>query len=341
MSEAGPASSPRACSGDRYAAVPSTEPTCVIRVCSAAFAMPKSASLSVPGLGRDEQVARLHVAVHDARAVRVVEPVAGVDHVAHGLLDAELLLLADQVGAGGPLDELHDDVVALGVLVLAGVEDLDDVGVLELGGRERLAPEARDEGLVLGQVLGEQLHRDAALEHRVEREEHGGHAAGAEPAVEPVAAVDFGRSGHQSLAPFFSWPGGRAFGSNWAPPSLSSGSVVVGGGVVVVGAGVVGSGVVGSVGRRLRHGLGDRRLGGGLRRRLDLLLALLADQVAEVVDAVAERVLDVGADAFVVERVDGGARPVHRRLRVGALVLLDVLLHRVELALEGLRPCPA
>jgi hypothetical protein len=47
MSDAGVDSWPLACSGDRYAAVPSTEPTCVMRVCSAAFAMPKSASLVV------------------------------------------------------------------------------------------------------------------------------------------------------------------------------------------------------------------------------------------------------------------------------------------------------
>ena len=48
MSDGGPASSPRACSGERYAAVPSTEPTCVMRVCSAALAIPKSASFVAP-----------------------------------------------------------------------------------------------------------------------------------------------------------------------------------------------------------------------------------------------------------------------------------------------------
>ena len=50
MSEAGPAFSPRACSGDRYAAVPSTEPTFVMSDCSAALAMPKSASLTTPSV---------------------------------------------------------------------------------------------------------------------------------------------------------------------------------------------------------------------------------------------------------------------------------------------------
>jgi hypothetical protein len=76
--------------------------------------------------------------------------------------------------------------------------------VLELRGGERLAPEAGDERLVLGQVLGEQLHRDSALEDSVERKENRGHAAGAEAAVEAVAACDVGWSGHQSSPCFFS-----------------------------------------------------------------------------------------------------------------------------------------
>ena len=50
MSEDGPAFPPRACSGDRYAAVPSDEPTFVMSDCSAALATPKSASLTTPSV---------------------------------------------------------------------------------------------------------------------------------------------------------------------------------------------------------------------------------------------------------------------------------------------------
>ena len=42
----------------------------------------------------------------------------------------------------------------------------------------------------VGEMLGEQLDGDVALEALVEREVHGRHAAGAEPALEPVAAGD-------------------------------------------------------------------------------------------------------------------------------------------------------
>ena len=57
--------------------MPSTEPTWVMLDCSAALAMPKSASLTTPS-GVTQQVAGLDVAVDDAVAVGVVEPAAGL-----------------------------------------------------------------------------------------------------------------------------------------------------------------------------------------------------------------------------------------------------------------------
>jgi hypothetical protein len=59
--------------------------------------------------------------------------------------------------------------------------------VHEPGGGERLAAEARDEARVVGQVLGQELDGDVALEPRVERELDGRHAADAEAAVEAIA----------------------------------------------------------------------------------------------------------------------------------------------------------
>src|SRR5918998_2011344 len=110
-------------------------------------------------------------------------------------------VVAQQVGARGPVDVLHDDVVAPRVGVAPRVVDLHDVRVLEPRGGERLAAEAGHEGLVLGEMLGEQLDRDATLEHVVEPEEHGRHPAGSEPALEPVAPGDLGRRGHVTPLP--------------------------------------------------------------------------------------------------------------------------------------------
>ena len=73
-------------------------------------------------------------------------------------------------------------------LVGSEVVDLHDVWVDQARGGQRLAPEARDEVRVGGEVLGEQLDGDVALESRVERELHGRHPAHAETTAEAVAA---------------------------------------------------------------------------------------------------------------------------------------------------------
>src|SRR6185437_6863351 len=117
------------------------------------------------------------------------------------------------------LHVLHDDVVAVGSLIEPGVEDLHDVGVLEAGGRHGLAPEAGHERLVVGEVLGQQLHGHAPLEHRVHRHEHGGHAAGAEAALDRVAARDLGGSAHGFVVPPGPVP---PFGGTTPPPPLLS-----------------------------------------------------------------------------------------------------------------------
>src|SRR3954451_7694877 len=95
---------------------------------------------------------------------------------------------------------------------------------------ERLAAEARDELRVLGEVLGEDLHRDVALQAAIARDPDRRHAADAEAVAELVAARE--ELAHGAVT----------------PPVVSGGvvSVVVGGGVVSVVVGVV-SVVVGVV----------------------------------------------------------------------------------------------
>ena len=101
---------------------------------------------------------------------------------------------ADQVGEAAALDVLHHDEV--GAVLLAPVVDADDVGVVEVGGGLGLAPEPGHEVGVVG-VLGEQdLDRDRPVELQVAGEEHLGHAALAEAAVQLVAAVEDGGLRH-------------------------------------------------------------------------------------------------------------------------------------------------
>ena len=81
---------------------------------------------------------------------------------------------------------LHDDGLVAGVV--HGVEDGDDARVVDPCHRHGLAPEALDEGAVVGQVGVQQLQRHLAAEHLVRAEPHLGHAADGEAAVEAVPA---------------------------------------------------------------------------------------------------------------------------------------------------------
>ena len=158
---------------------------------------------------RAQQVAGLDVAVDHAVAVGVVQPLACLLDDRDRLVHLDPAVVAQDLRAGGPLDVLHHDEVLAGGLILAGVEDLHDVGVDQARRGLCLALEARHERGVLGEVLGEQLHRDLALQAQVEGEVNGGHPAEAEPALQAVAPGDLRRC---SFAAFLA----RATGSGAA-----------------------------------------------------------------------------------------------------------------------------
>ena len=218
--------------------------------CSVALAIPKSASLTSPSAGA-QQVAGLDVAVHDAVAVGVVESLAGLFDDREPLLDLDPAVVTQDLRAGVALDVLHHDEVLVGALVAAGVEHLHDVRVDQPRGGLCLALEARDEGGVVGEMLGQQLDGDLALEAQVHREMDGRHAAEAEPALEPVAPGDLGAPQFPApplpLPPLLSserpaaraGPGAVAFTGAGVPPPVPASSSFFAfgrrrGGVVVV-----------------------------------------------------------------------------------------------------------
>ena len=92
-----------------------------------------------------------------------------------GLLGGERAVLLQQIAQGDAGQVLHDQVGRVGVLAL--VEDVDDVGVGQPGGRARLLDEALLERLVVGQMAVHDLDRDAAFEPQVGGEIDGRHAA--------------------------------------------------------------------------------------------------------------------------------------------------------------------
>ena len=135
-----------------------------------------------------EDVLGLDVAVDDRSLVRALQRARDLDRVGGGLGDRQALAAPDALLERLALDVLEDD--ELGSVVLAGIDHGDDVGVVELGHRARLAPEALELVGVGGDLAVHQLDRDGPLEHRVEGAVDRRHAARADLGVEPVATVE-------------------------------------------------------------------------------------------------------------------------------------------------------
>src|SRR5439155_10239339 len=121
-----------------------------------------------------DDVLRLHVAVDEALLVREGEPARDLDRDLERAPDGQPSLLVDDLLERPALDELEDDELA--ALVLAPVEDGDDVRVRERRDRPRLAAEALDVLVVVGEVWVQDLERDPPLEQRVPRLEDARHA---------------------------------------------------------------------------------------------------------------------------------------------------------------------
>ena len=117
--------------------------------------------------------------------MRDVERVGDVAQQVDGPLRAQPLLGVEHVAEIDPVDVFHRDVEqAVG---LTGVEDRDDVGVVEARCCLRLTHEALAEAAIAGQVGGEHLERDDAGEVQVLGTEHHTHAAPARQRLDLVA----------------------------------------------------------------------------------------------------------------------------------------------------------
>src|SRR5690606_2064054 len=141
-------------------------------------------------LAVDEDVLRLDVAVDDPLGVRGGERAADLDRVGDGLLDRQPPAAADALLQRLALDVLEDDVGV--AVVLAGVDDGDDVRVREAGGGAGLAPEALELVRLRRDVAVEQLDRHPPLQRLVEGPVDGGHATRAHLLLEAEASAEKG-----------------------------------------------------------------------------------------------------------------------------------------------------
>ena len=163
----------------------------VPRLCDAEIRQPEAAVVV------DQHVRRLDVTVHDAGLVDVLE--CGEELLGHPLY----LRSRESLRGGAPRhrpsrNELHDEVWP--PLRDGGVEDRDEVRVVQPGGDARLPLEALQVLLVLGQHVREHLEGHLPLEALVAGEPDGSHPARAQSAFEPVPTVPelIGvRSGHR------------------------------------------------------------------------------------------------------------------------------------------------
>ena len=174
--------------------VPSTRPVAVSPCDSSERAIPKSVTFARPS-GSIRTFWGLTSRWTSLRLVRGLQPAADLDRVGDRLVERQPALGGDPLLQRLARDVLEDDVGA--PVVLAGVDDADQVGMRELGDRPRLAAEALELVLLVGDLAVQHLDRDGAVERLVDGQVDGGHAAAAQLRLQPVAAGEH-RSDHRA-----------------------------------------------------------------------------------------------------------------------------------------------
>jgi hypothetical protein len=130
------------------------------------------------------EVARLDVAVNDARGVRLREPLGGaVSHLQHRAHSERALRQA--LGEIEALEPLHREPEGGPLCPLRDVAH--DGRVLDLGEQASLAKEAIDHRVVTAR---QHLERNRPREHGVERAEHGAHTASPRDALDDEPTCD-------------------------------------------------------------------------------------------------------------------------------------------------------
>ena len=117
---------------------------------------------------REVDVARAQITMDVADRVRLHQRLADLDQDVRGALDRERLLHREHVIERVAFEQLHREVQPA-VERAPEVVDLDDVLVIDLGDRGRLAPEPLDREVVARELGVEHLDRDLAAQRDVLR----------------------------------------------------------------------------------------------------------------------------------------------------------------------------
>ena len=142
------------------------------------------------GARLQQDVVRLHVAMHDAAAVRVGERPRDLAQHARRVGGRQRAARAESLAERLALHVAHDEEDE--AARLADAMDRDDVRMREAGGRARLAQEPLARLGGAREVRRQHLDGDVAVELHVAREVDDAHAAAAELALEGVLAGEGG-----------------------------------------------------------------------------------------------------------------------------------------------------
>src|SRR5262249_16921969 len=134
--------------------------------------------------GLEQNVVRLHIAVYDAASVRVGERPCHFAHHARGFGRRKRSACADTFAERLTFDIAHDEEDE--AVRLADAMDRNDVRMREAGGHSSFTDEALSCMSLHGEVGGQNLDGDVAIELHVAREIDDAHAATAELALERV-----------------------------------------------------------------------------------------------------------------------------------------------------------
>ena len=141
-----------------------------------------------PAVAREQDVARLDIAVDDASDVRHAERTGDVEADACCLRRGEATDTTQPGGQVLALDELHDQERL--AIVGAGLEAGDDVRVAQDGLRQCLAPEAHRDVGIGDHLAPQQLDRDGTVGFGVDRAVDRGHATDPDDLGQPIPAAD-------------------------------------------------------------------------------------------------------------------------------------------------------
>ena len=148
-------------------------------------------------VGQDLDVPRLDVAMDDTPLVGIVEAAADLRDDMHLVLEPLGLASLHELRQAISLQKLHHDERYTFTLELPEVENRDDIGMLEPGGRSRLPVEPTAHLLFDEKIFGHHLDGHDAVENRITRLVDRAHRAAAQLAKHDVLIDFFGNGRHR------------------------------------------------------------------------------------------------------------------------------------------------